>query len=88
MFVFGKVNMSIEIAKHYAYVISDYTEDGRVIPKKILWDDGYMYEIERIIRTKRYNGLNTSGVIKQYTCECNGCVFDLIHEGEDKWVKV
>ncbi len=80
--------MPIEIAKHYAYVISDYTEDGRVIPKEILWDDGYMYEIERIIRTKRYNGLNTSGVIKQYTCECNGCVFDLIHEGGDKWVKV
>ena len=29
-----------------------------------------------------------SGVIKQYTCECNGSVFDLIHEGGDKWVKV
>ena len=55
--------MPIEIAKHYAYVISDYTEDGRVIPKEILWEDGYMYEIERIIRTKRYNGINTSGVI-------------------------
>lgn len=80
--------MPIEITKHYAYVISDDTEDGRVILKMILWDDGHLFEIERIVRTKRYNGLNTLGVIKQYTCDCNGCLFDLIHDDADKWVKV
>lgn len=57
--------MPTKIAKHYVYLISDQT-DSRTIPKQILLDDGHLYQIEQIIRTRKYNGLNTLGVKAVY----------------------
>ena len=50
-------------------------------------DDGRIHHIDQVTRNKRYNGLNTVGVKKQYTCLCKIEEFDIIHEGEDMWVK-
>ncbi len=54
--------------KTYVEVTARFTADGRIIPFKILWDDGKIYNIDRIIDVCRAASLKVGGTGIRYTC--------------------
>ena len=41
--------MKIEYQKKYVQVIARFEEDGRIIPLQILWEDGRVFENDKVL---------------------------------------
>lgn len=71
--------------KVYVDVIAEFTKDGRMLPKSFIWQDGIVYEIQRITDIGRAASLKAGGVGTRFTCVVNGIESHLYYEGESKW---
>lgn len=54
--------------KLYVEVIVKYNLDGSKIPLQILWDDGRVFDIERIYDIRKAASLKSGGHGLRYTC--------------------
>lgn len=62
----------MENMKVYVDVTTEFTQDGRLIPKSFRWEDGHVYEIEKVKDIRRAASLKAGGVGMRYTCVvCN-----------------
>ncbi len=74
----------MEVRKKPISVIAKFTEDGKVIPHSILWEDGRTFLIDRIIDTRKAASLKAGGIGLRYTCFVAGRkVF--LYKDEDHW---
>lgn len=48
--------------KRYVEVVACYFEDGRLMPLSIMWDDGRIFGIDRILDVRRAASLKVGGV--------------------------
>lgn len=71
--------------KIYVDVIAEFSKEGRLIPKSIRWEDGNVYEIDRIIDVRRAASLKAGGVGMRYTCIIHSQEKHLYYEDNNLW---
>ncbi|MCI8331486.1 MAG: hypothetical protein HFE78_01470 [Clostridiales bacterium] len=70
--------------KVFVEVIARFDTEGKIIPISILWEDGSVYEIDRITDIRRAASLKAGGMGIRYTVKINGKESYLFYE-EPKW---
>ena len=43
----------MERSKVYVNVISEFTNVGRILPRRFIWKDGHVYEIQKVTDVRR-----------------------------------
>jgi hypothetical protein len=70
-----------ERQKRYVEVISRTDVDGRVIPLRIIWEDGRRFDIDRVLDARQAHSLKTGGTGMRYTISVGGQSTYLFYEG-------
>lgn len=70
--------------KVYVEVTAAFSPDGTVLPLKITWQDGTIYEIDRVLDIRRAASLKVGGCGLRYTCRIRGQETYLFWD-EDRW---
>ena len=71
--------------KIYVDVIAEFSKDGILTPKSFVWEDGSIYEIQRIKDVRRAASLKAGGVGQRYTCVVDGREVYLFYEDNNMW---
>ena len=56
----------------YVAVNVDFTEDGRMLPRSLVWEDGCTYEIDRVKDVRPAYAERAGGQGDRYTIMVNG----------------
>jgi hypothetical protein len=56
------------MSKIYVDVIAEFTKDGLLNPKEIIWDDGRHYKIDYVLEKQRAASRKAGGVGMRYKC--------------------
>ena len=59
-------------AKVYVSVIASFSEDGNLFPRRLRWEDGREYSIEKILDVRPAAALKAGGQGDRYTVQING----------------
>ena len=59
-------------AKVYVAVIASFSEDGNLFPRRLHWEDGREYSIEKILDVRPVAALKAGGQGDRYTVQING----------------
>ena len=59
-------------AKVYVAVIASFSEDGNLFPRRLRWEDGREYSIEKILDVRPAAALKAGGQGNRYTVQING----------------
>lgn len=65
-------------------VNADFDLDGNIRPRSITWEDGRIYEIERVLDVRRAASLKAGGVGIRYICRIMGKEVKLFND-EGHW---
>lgn len=76
---------AISKSKVYVDVYAKFHKDGRVIPKRIVWEDGSVFEIDHVREIRKAASLYAGGVGMRYTCVVHGHEAYLFYENNAKW---
>ena len=57
--------------KVYVAVTASFNEDGVMIPTSLTWEDGTVYEIDRVIDIRQAAAMKAGGQGDRYTIEIN-----------------
>lgn len=71
--------------KVYVDVVAKFSKDGRLVPKKITWEDGREYEIVSVKDIRRAASTKAGGVGQRYTCMVEGKEVHLFYEDNNLW---
>lgn len=71
--------------KVYVDVIAEFSKEGDLVPKSFRWEDGQVYEIERVKDVRRAASLKAGGVGMRYTCVIGGQEKYLFYEDSNMW---
>ena len=75
----------VTIKKVYVNVMAEFTKDGNLMPRTIIWEDETNYEIQRIKDCRRAASLRAGGVGLRYTCVIGGQEKYLFYEDNNMW---
>lgn len=70
--------------KTFVEVNALFDKNGRLIPKEIIWEDGRVFQIDRILDVRRAASLKAGGQGIRYTCRIKNKQTYLFYE-EPKW---
>ena len=59
-------------AKVYVAVIASFSEDGNLFPRRLRWEDGREFIIEKILDVRPAAALKAGGQGDRYTVQING----------------
>lgn len=71
--------------KAYVEVIANFLADGKMLPLKLIWENGKSYEIDRILRVDRCASLKAGGAGIRYVCRTQGQRVELYYEENGFW---
>ena len=71
--------------KVYVEVTAKFSKDGRLLPLSVRWQDGLVYEIQRITDIRRAASLKAGGAGMRYTCIIDGKESHLFYEDNNMW---
>ena len=71
--------------KVYVDVTAEFSKEGDLVPKSFRWEDGQVYEIERVKDVRRAASLKAGGVGMRYTCVIDGQEKHLFYEDNTMW---
>ena len=72
------------MAKLFVEVTARHNVDGTIRPLSLKWEDGRIFEIDRLIDVRRAASLKGGGLGIRYTCKIMGKQVYLF-EDEGKW---
>ena len=58
--------------KVYVQVKVDFRQDGIMLPRKITWEDGREYEIDRVVDIRQAAAMRAGGQGDRYTIKVGG----------------
>ena len=64
--------MASNSIKVYVQVKVDFREDGIMLPRKITWEDGREYEIDRVVDIRQAAAMRAGGQGDRYTIKVGG----------------
>ncbi|KNZ41515.1 hypothetical protein [Acetobacterium bakii] len=76
--------MENKYTKKYVKVIAEFEEDGRIIPLRIFWEDGRVFEIDRILDVRPGVSRKVGGQGIRYLCRILNKEVCLFYE-EPRW---
>ena len=56
----------------YVEVAALFTPEGTVLPREVHWEDGRVYEIDRVLDVRHAAASKTGGCGIRYTCRIRG----------------
>lgn len=59
-------------AKVYVAVLASFGEDGRLIPRRIRWEDGQLFTIDRVLDVRPSAAQKAGGQGVRYSVQVNG----------------
>ena len=65
-------------------VNADFDLDGNIRPRAITWEDGRVFEIDRILDVRRAASLKAGGLGIRYICRIRGKEIKLFND-EGRW---
>ena len=65
-------------------VNADFDLDGNIRPRAIIWEDGRVFEIDRILDVRRAASLKAGGLGIRYICRIRGKEVKLFND-EGHW---
>ena len=71
--------------KVYVEVTAKFSKDGRLLPLSVRWQDGHVYEIQRMTDIGRAASLKAGGAGIRYTCVIDGKQSHLFYEDNNLW---
>lgn len=71
--------------KVYVSVMAEFTKEGGILPKKFVWEDGRVYEVEKVKDIRRAASLKAGGTGLRYTCVIQGQEKHLFYEDHNRW---
>ena len=77
--------MEQEIYKKYVQVVATFTEDGKLLPLWVIWEDDRKFEVDRVKQCVRAASRKAGGVGWRYTCMIRGKEAVLYYEDNFKW---
>ena len=72
------------VRKVYVEVTGKFDTEGNITPLSVTWEDGTVYEIDRILDKCRAASLKAGGIGMRYTCRILGQRSYLYYE-EPRW---
>ncbi len=63
---------TITNAKVYVQVNADFNQDGLMLPRELIWEDGEKYTIDRVIDIRQAAAMKAGGQGDRYTIEVRG----------------
>ena len=75
----------VRAEKAYVQVIVAFRDDGAMLPRAIVWEDGKKYEISWVKDKRRAASTKAGGVGERYTCIVNGKEVHLFYEDNNMW---
>lgn len=70
--------------KVFVEVTAKFDTEGIITPLSLLWEDGTVYEIDRVLDVRRAASLKAGGIGIRYTVKIDGKQSYLYYE-EPKW---
>lgn len=70
--------------KRYVAVDASFDEDGRMVPTRVIWDDGRRFDIDQVCDVRRAASLKTGGDGIRYTIRIGEAVTYLFFE-DPRW---
>ncbi len=70
--------------KRYVKVVAATDEDGRITPLSVEWDDGRVYEIDRVLDRRHAASLKVGGTGMRYLVRIGQATTYLFHE-DPRW---
>ena len=70
--------------KVYVEVTARFDVEGNITPLSVTWEDGMVYEIDRILDRRRAASLKAGGIGMRYTCRISGRQSYLYYE-DPRW---
>jgi hypothetical protein len=70
--------------KKYVEVTARFDTEGRIIPLKILWEDGSSFFVDKVLDIRPAASLKAGGAGIRYTCRINNLEKYLFLE-ENRW---
>ncbi len=70
--------------KVYVGVRAEFTPEGRILPRSVIWEDGREYQVDRILDVRRAASLKAGGAGIRYTIRI-GAVRTFLFLEEDRW---
>jgi len=70
--------------KVYVEVTAKFDTEGNITPLSVTWEDGTVYEIDRILDKRRAASIKAGGIGMRYTCLISGRQSYLYYE-EPRW---
>ena len=58
--------------KVYVAVNADFNEEGIMLPRELIWEDGTRYEIDRVLDIRQAAAMKAGGQGDRYTVRING----------------
>ena len=58
--------------KVYVSVRVDFRDDGAMLPREIIWEDGTKYEVDRVLDIRRAPAMKAGGQGDRYTIKIRG----------------
>ena len=71
--------------KKYVDVNVEFTKEGNLIPRSIIWEDGTTYEIQKITDVRRVANLVVGAVGVRYTIYVDGYESHLYYGDNRRW---
>ena len=65
-------------------VIASFDLDGNIHPKAIVWKDGRVFDIDRVLDVRRAASLKAGGIGVRYTCRICGKIVKLFND-DNHW---
>lgn len=65
-------------------VNAEFDIDGNIRPTSIVWEDGRVFSVDRILDVRQAPSLKGGGLGIRYTCRICGKVVNLLND-ENKW---
>ena len=70
--------------KVFVEVTAKFDTEGNITPLSVTWEDGTVYEIDRILDKRRAASIKAGGIGMRYTCLISGRQSYLYYE-EPRW---
>jgi len=61
-----------QAVKVYVPVLAAFASDGKMIPRRIRWEDGEVYEIDKVLDCRPAAALKAGGQGDRYTVQIGG----------------
>ncbi len=71
--------------KIYVDVNALFSKEGRLYPISLVWQDGHIYKIQKILDVRRAASLKAGGAGMRYTCIIDGRESHLFYEDNNMW---